>query len=170
MSPCTSSRAATWPASIIRPPYICFRIYPLICPYMSVYVHLYFSSNVLPPPPPPYPPPHPPSINPPPPSHPHPPRSKSTSHFSALALNEPSSSSSSSSSSSCNAEHSGNDEVPQGVCMSLKTPTTPQRPCQQTLTTAVCVVCRQAPRTVRTASISAPEAKGRGRVLSPSEF
>ena len=28
----------------------------------------------------------------------------------------------------CNAEHGGNDEVPQGVCMSLKTPTTPPLP------------------------------------------
>jgi hypothetical protein len=68
----------------------------------------------------------------------------------------------------CSAEHGGNDAVPQGVCMSLKTPTTLPR--QQTLTTAVCVVGRQAPRTARTASISAPEAKGRGWVQFPGPF
>ena len=37
----------------------------------------------------------------------------------------------------CSAEHGGNDEVPQGACMSHKTPTKPQCPRQQSLPAAV---------------------------------
>ena len=37
----------------------------------------------------------------------------------------------------CSAEHGGNDEVPQGACMSHKTPTTPPCPRPQSLPAAV---------------------------------